>query len=199
MAERLPQGVVGVSGDARVQWANSAAERVFRERDGLTVDRGSLLAAAACVTTRLRAAVLGTVANALEECPQSLALPRPSQRRPYAAVVLAVPQESGLDFEPQMTVRALVIVADPEHTPPTPFDLLASQYDLTPTEARVADLIGRGRSVDELCAEMQISSNTARTHLKRVYLKTGTSRQAELVGLLVGRLGTVLVARPAAL
>jgi len=39
--------------------------------------------------------------------------------------------------------------------------------------------------VEELAEELGITPLTARTHLKRVFAKTGTTRQADLVSLLL--------------
>ena len=62
--------------------------------------------------------------------------------------------------------------------------ILTDVYDLTPTEATIAGLLGSGRSVAEICEELDITPNTARTHLKRIYSKTDTNRQSALVSLI---------------
>ncbi|WP_261321722.1 helix-turn-helix transcriptional regulator [Rhizobium leguminosarum] len=56
-------------------------------------------------------------------------------------------------------------------------------YDLTPAEARVVLQIGRGLSAAQCAATLAISENTLKTHLGRVYAKTSTARQADLVAL----------------
>jgi DNA-binding CsgD family transcriptional regulator len=43
----------------------------------------------------------------------------------------------------------------------------------------------QGRSLDEASEELHVSISTVRTHLKRIFSKTGTSRQGELVKLLL--------------
>jgi DNA-binding CsgD family transcriptional regulator len=59
-------------------------------------------------------------------------------------------------------------------------------YDLTPAEARIARGIAAGKTVDDLATEAGLASGTVRQQLKSVFSKTGVSRQAELVGILVG-------------
>lgn len=44
-----------------------------------------------------------------------------------------------------------------------------------------------GKSLEQVAGELAITYETARTHLRRIFSKTGTSRQAELV-LLIARL-----------
>lgn len=68
-------------------------------------------------------------------------------------------------------------------------DRLRRQFDLTPTESRVAAMIVHGRGLFEAAGLMGITRNTARTHMKRIYAKTGARRSADLVRVLAaGRL-----------
>jgi DNA-binding CsgD family transcriptional regulator len=62
-------------------------------------------------------------------------------------------------------------------------DLLRLLFDLTPMEARVTRHLLCGGTLGDV-ATLQISEGTARTHLKAVFLKTGVSRQSELMRLL---------------
>jgi DNA-binding CsgD family transcriptional regulator len=55
--------------------------------------------------------------------------------------------------------------------------------DLTPAEARWTAVIAGGGTIQQFAQGSQVSLNTARTLLKRVFSKTGVSRQAELVRL----------------
>ncbi|WFU32396.1 helix-turn-helix transcriptional regulator [Bradyrhizobium brasilense] len=59
-------------------------------------------------------------------------------------------------------------------------------FDLTPAEARVARGIAAGASVQALAIKAGVTVGTIRQQLKSVFAKTGVSRQAELVGMLVG-------------
>ncbi len=64
---------------------------------------------------------------------------------------------------------------------------LQSRFRLTAAETRVALGIARGESLAAIAKMYGISVETARTHLKAVFTKTGTHRQAELA-VLLGRL-----------
>lgn len=68
-------------------------------------------------------------------------------------------------------------------TPKTPSPA-ARTFQLTPSEARIAGFIAQGHGLFETAAELGISRNTARTHMKRIYAKTGARRQGDLVRLL---------------
>lgn len=64
--------------------------------------------------------------------------------------------------------------------------MLQGLFDLTPAESRLAGLIGQAQSPREAAFGLGISEENARTTLKRIFSKTGTRRQAELVRLLSG-------------
>jgi len=56
---------------------------------------------------------------------------------------------------------------------------------LTPTEAELAAALAEGRTLAEFAEARGCSEQTGRTHLKRILEKTGTSRQADLVRVLL--------------
>ena len=82
---------------------------------------------------------------------------------------------------------ALFVVTPVDRAAVPTADILQGLFDLTPAEARVAQGIVRGDTIEKLAATWGLSRETIRTQLKAAMHKTGTSRQAELVGLLSGR------------
>jgi DNA-binding NarL/FixJ family response regulator len=69
---------------------------------------------------------------------------------------------------------------------PSPQDIIAKFYKLTPTELRVLFAIVQVGGVPEVAESMGISPSTVKTHLRRLFAKTGTDRQADLVKLVAG-------------
>ncbi|MDE0924430.1 helix-turn-helix transcriptional regulator [Aurantimonas coralicida] len=65
-------------------------------------------------------------------------------------------------------------------------DIIEGLFDLTPAESRVARGIARGGTIQTLAGISGNSPETVRSQLKAVFMKTGLSRQAELVSLLAG-------------
>jgi len=65
-----------------------------------------------------------------------------------------------------------------------PSEMLAALFDLSPSEAKLAAGLAMGNSVAETATELGVTVKTARTYLERVFSKTGTHRQSELIGLL---------------
>ena len=77
----------------------------------------------------------------------------------------------------------LVLLVDPNDNRSVSLRTMIGLYGLTPSEARVAAIIGAGKSIEEVAIGLQIGVATARTHLKRIFQKIGIRRQAELVAL----------------
>lgn len=65
-------------------------------------------------------------------------------------------------------------------------DLVQSLYNLTGREMQIVRLLADGHSIDSASEVMEISGNTARTHLRAVFSKTSTTRQSELMHLCAG-------------
>jgi len=76
-----------------------------------------------------------------------------------------------------------LLVVEPVHTPAP--DRLAQRHGLTAKEARLACLLADGTPLREAGQALGLSYSSARTYLDRVYAKTGTHRQAELVRLVL--------------
>ena len=57
-------------------------------------------------------------------------------------------------------------------------------FDLTEAEARLALGLASGLSLTELARQQGIRMTTARTHLARIFWKTGTRQQSQVAALL---------------
>ena len=60
-------------------------------------------------------------------------------------------------------------------------DLLQCHFGLAPAEARLALHLLAGETLRSAAVKLSITYETARSQLKRIFNKTGTCRQAELV------------------
>jgi DNA-binding CsgD family transcriptional regulator len=63
-------------------------------------------------------------------------------------------------------------------------NVLTSLFDLTPAEARLATELASGLSLGQAAGRAGVSVGTARNYLMRIFRKTGTSQQSQLVALL---------------
>ncbi len=175
--DRLPHGMVTVTAKGSVVEANSVAEEIFAQRDGLTVNDGSLDASTYRAQRRLGALIERALGSGLRSG-GSLTCERPSGRASY--VVHVVP----LDTTTGSRRTAMVLIIDPDRETPPAADLLRDLYGLSRAETAVACRALHGLGVPAISEELHLSVTTVRTHLRAIFAKTGTHRQAELVRLL---------------
>jgi DNA-binding CsgD family transcriptional regulator len=69
---------------------------------------------------------------------------------------------------------------------PSPPEAIAKEFALTPAELRVLFAIVEVGGVPDVAAVLGLSQQTVKTHLQRLFAKTGAGRQAELVKLVAG-------------
>jgi DNA-binding CsgD family transcriptional regulator len=62
--------------------------------------------------------------------------------------------------------------------------ILTGLFDLTPAEVRLATALAKGLSLKAAAAEAGLQFSTVRTYLNRIFRKTGTHQQSQLVALL---------------
>lgn len=70
-------------------------------------------------------------------------------------------------------------------------DMAATVYALSPAQRKLAGLVAEGLTLSEIGERMEISANTARTHLQRIFEKTGVRSQAALVRVLLSAIAPV--------
>lgn len=179
----VPLGVVLVDRSRRVLSANRTARRMAEENDGLDLGRGQLtLDAKGARLDHLLAKVLD-VDDATGPAIETCTVMRPSGKRPYR--VLAVSLDAADDDARCPPDTACLFISDDEGSLYPEQKWLESLFGLTRTEARLASLLAGGATLEQATADMNIGMPTARTHLSRVLDKTGASRQAELVRIIL--------------
>lgn len=181
--DRLHLGVALVDSEGRVVATNRSAREIFDERDGIELRSSTLCVADPSAGRRLRAFLGAGDAGPLRG--GALAVPRKPPRGPLTLLIAPLGGRSG-----RTAVVKAVFISCRERGPETGEEL-RRLYDLTPSESGLTSLLVQGLSLKEAAAELGITENTARTHLKRIFDKTGTHRQGELVGLLLSGPGQI--------
>jgi DNA-binding CsgD family transcriptional regulator len=191
LLDQLPYGVLLLDGRGRTLGVNREAERILAACDGFGVRAGAVYASHPNTQKKLAAAVSHTCDSARQSSAHAgalLAVPRPSMARAYQVLVAPVPEgprERVFGFT-EMRVAAVMVVSDPEAAPEPAAETLSRLFGLTPAVARLAAALAAGRTLAEHAEEAGITQGTSRWHLKALFARTGTSRQAELVRLLLG-------------
>jgi DNA-binding CsgD family transcriptional regulator len=180
--DRIPTGVLLVDRRSQIHFANQAGREILNGNDGVGIDRTGVL-----TTSNRRVPELvgraGQVASGCETVTdESVQVLRPSGKRAY--ILTAVPIRQCQPFSQEKRAGAAVFVTDPERRQPIA-ELLIRLYDLTAAEARLVTLLVDGKDVGQICEEMSIARNTARTHLSHIRGKMGLKRQAEIVSVVL--------------
>jgi DNA-binding CsgD family transcriptional regulator len=182
---RLKQGALLIDETAGVVFANREAERLFAAGGGLHVTEGALSADSAADTALLHALIAGCARHGAEAgAGGSLRLSRGPERAPLALLVVPLRSEAPLFLMMERPV-AILFVTDPDRSTRSPIAWLRQRFGLTAAEAAFACEIAVGAGIQAAADGLQISRSTGRTHLARIFEKTGTHRQAELVRLML--------------
>src|SRR5690606_23482035 len=184
--DQLRFGIVLLADDGRVLEANAFAARLFARRDGLAVVQGRVMATRRSSGVPLRNALRAAVAvrKGLDTAaPEAVYIERDNNVQPLS--VLALPVPNGRDpFGVRRAAVALVIM-DPRTEAPVPIEHLRRRFQLTHSEARLAAALMQGLTLREAADRVGLTYETARGYLKSTFQKTGASRQADLVRLLL--------------
>ncbi len=113
----------------------------------------------------------------------AFSIQRPSGQKPLS--ILIAPVEGISEVRSTDEPAVVVFLGDPEYAVDIDQPRLCELYGLTRAEARVAALLANGYRLEETAESLGLVYETARKHLKHVFGKTGTDRQAELIRMLV--------------
>ena len=183
----LRTGVFLADSEGKVLHANAAGNELLAEGGAMRTRNGRLspadLTAASALSRALEAAGNGTLPAGDTGHGISMAA---SDGSHFALHLLPL---NGHDKRATAGAAAAVFVQRATQMATIAPDLVARAFGLTPAEQRVLGHIVEAGSVAEAAERLRVSETTVKTHLHRVFSKTGTARQADLVKLLTGFAG----------
>jgi DNA-binding CsgD family transcriptional regulator len=176
-----------VDADGRVVHANAAGAAMLRRGLALRMVSGRL----AAVDARASPALLGAIAaakggdTALADRGIAVTLTtRDGERYVVHMLPLTSAERRGASTRRGAVAALLVQKAALELRATS--DPIAKAFDLTPTELRVLLAVVEASGVAETAAALGLGQATVKTHLHRLFGKTDTRRQADLVKLVAG-------------
>jgi DNA-binding CsgD family transcriptional regulator len=183
----LRAAVLFVDADGRVVHANAAAQGMLRECLALRTVSGRLSAADARISPALLEAVAAAKGGDAALGGRGIAMPltaRDGER--YVVHTLPLTSAERRGAQGRLGAVAALIVQKAALDLGTMTSPIAKAFGLTPTELRVLVAIVETGGVRETAEAMGISQATVKTHLHRLFAKTDTRRQADLVKLAAG-------------
>jgi DNA-binding CsgD family transcriptional regulator len=188
--DQLDTGVILVDATAKILFANRIAEIVLARNHGLGTEDGGLSARDRRANAALRQAIAKCADTSPgDHRPRHAIELRRGDDRPALRLTVAPFRPDAVEVEiPALGNSrpvAIILIADPEPERGIRKERLRREFGLTAAEADVALEILKGDGRDAAAARLGIMVATVRTHLIRIFEKTGVGRQAELVRLLL--------------
>lgn len=184
---QLGAGCVTLNADGRVNFINSVARDLLRSANGIHLRDGMLHLSDESANARLHQ--LQKTCITVSRLPtvmggNVLAAPR-ANALPLNIVVLSYRNEQAPRAAIIQASHAIVLIFDPARPHAAPSTILRELYAFSECEATVCWRLANGESLDEIAAAEGVSKETVRSQLKRIFMKTGTKRQTELVRLVL--------------
>jgi DNA-binding CsgD family transcriptional regulator len=183
MVDNLPVGVVAVDKGGKVLIANKIALEELDRGRGLLMRSSQLFASAPNINVKLQDTIAAAATDANLPA-ETLVVRRGGHLAPIWMVITPL-KRMLRRVVGQETQVALVFLGPPERLNQPLAMILRTRYGLTPREEKLTLLIVEGHRLMDAAEILGISLNTARTHMKRIYTKTQTSHQSELVRVLL--------------
>ena len=179
--EGIGQGVVIVDHTARVLFTNHAADSAFN--GGLRLLDGVLCGNSPMETANLHSAVAACVGDRLNGSRDTVTISRDRRRMPLS--LLVIPFRAEHDWLASHPHSAIIFITDPENATGLDEEQLRERFGLTAAEARLVHEMIRNGNIHNAAESLTIKIATARTHLHRIFAKTGTRSQADLMRLVL--------------
>lgn len=173
----IPAAILGKQ--AQILAVNAGCEAFL----GATIREAHRLTLSNPEADRLLERALEGLATERRTSTRSIPIPATDERGPVILHLLPIRRAAADLFN---AASAIAIFTPVAHGAAPDLTVLSGLFDLTVAEARVAREIALCRTVEDIALRTGVAISTVRTQLRSVLSKTGTNRQAELVGLLAG-------------
>jgi DNA-binding CsgD family transcriptional regulator len=171
--DRLGRGVALLDAAGAVVDASALAQKVLAGGSAISMRNGRLAFADADLDARFVRLLAGRGGGEGRSLAASV---RNNGAMPCRLVIMPTSAQVA-----RQGVKFVALVYASEGSRSISPDLLVDLYGLTHAQANVARRLYAGSSVEETAAQLRLSSNTVRTHLKQIFSKCEVQSQAELL------------------
>lgn len=185
--DALAAGVFLVDPAGRLVHANARGHAMLAEEGILRAAGGRLVANDPGADRALRSAFSAAEGGDGALGTQAIAVPLATDEQRFVAHVL--PLTSGARRRAGARYAAAVFVRQADIDTPAAPEVIAKRYELTPSELRVLLTVVESGGVLNIGEALGIPEARAKTHLRKLFEKTGTNEQADLVKLVAGCAG----------
>jgi DNA-binding CsgD family transcriptional regulator len=193
---QLSLGTIILDDKRLIMHGNAIADRILAEKNGISTKDRQILISQSSEASHFRELLNHAIDIHRHSKPhivQAMAITRSTGHLPLNIVVRSMPKVSQVDGQ---TVAAVaVFISDPEYKSQTSAEVLGQLYGLTPAESKLAMALADGQSLEDASNTLHITRNTARAHLRSIFVKTGVTQQTMLVSLLLKSVAAFLASK----
>lgn len=185
--EQFPIGIILCDHMGRIKFTNSTTKEIIKNESEINLKHNEFWTEDNTLNERIRKSILALAINEpLEKNVEtSFIFERSNGRKPLSIKVSKLTSKIDTAPDKQREPTVVILLCDLEKNIETNTELLQRLFGLTTTEAQILNQIVSGRSISEAALRLNMAEGTARTHLKRIFSKTNTHRQNELVHLIL--------------
>lgn len=184
--ESLSLATIILDENGRLLSCNNMAKNLVAREPEVKIEDGYLILGDQATTKKLQSLINHILERRDSDEPavvEAMRVPRDGDFADLGVIVRPVP--CGEWSEGLSVPTVAIFISDPEYGAEAPVNIIIQLFGFTPTEAQLSLLLADGLSLDEASEALGMSRNTARTHLRSIFSKTGVSRQTLLVRLIL--------------
>jgi DNA-binding CsgD family transcriptional regulator len=183
----ISAGLFLVDAGGRIVHRNASGDALLAERAALRATSGKLAAIGDDADRELNQVLALAGSGDAAIGAKGISVPLAARDgEHYVAHVLPLTSGARRRAGASYAAVAALFVRRAELDAPSPPEAIARLYKLTPTELRVLLAVVQVGGVPEVADELGIGEATVKTHLHRLFGKTDTKRQSDLVKLVAG-------------
>lgn len=187
LANSSPIGMVVMRPDGKITNANHRAKQILNRGDGISIRNDKLLINQNLLNDEFQQ-LLSSAAKMSAEKARNFqwhrGVPRRSSKTAYQLSVHMLNLPEWHIQSSHFDKVVVAFMADPLRLAVPNSDQFKRYYGFTDAQAKVALALWGGTGIGEAATKLSISVNTARTHLRAIYEKTGVANHAELMAVL---------------
>ncbi len=186
LMDKIATGIMIVATNGKLVFANAAADRLLSEGMRLTARHGMVTPTSLPHKTGFEEALTRACSGIDSDLGlrgNGIPLPGTDGSSAVCYILPLGKSERRRALGPGM---AAVFVSTSANGTPPAVEVLSALTGLTSHEARIALMITDGRAPGEVASELGISINTVRTHIAKVFDKTGVNSQQGLIKFVGG-------------
>lgn len=180
--ENEGKGIIVLDKDLNITLMNKSASDILSKREGLELTKEGIEITNPVLSLQFKKYLRKL--NSSDFIAENLLLKIPKKSKEGNVILQVFPMIEKCIFN-EILKNIIIIIYDASDLGFPDPTFLTQTFQFTPQENKIALLLSKSFDLKEIAKELKISLHTVRTHLKHIYSKTNTSRQAELIKLLL--------------